>query len=198
VREFKAKVMRDAGEGGSGEARKSWQWRRWSWDGSSLLSEADLVEFLSEFQISIEMAHRLALVIQSVYRGFLARKKFKGVKGERDERRVSIPFPNHESSSVDQVESKSCSCLGISSKVCGMIGIIRGTCSSRPVTSSRSWPTTRSACLRPMHLLPKSKKSFEVTTTGNTWRRRSPNWQHISTPLGSPDKRPTDMLPKSK
>lgn len=90
VRDFKEKVMKMEAMGNEG-SRKSWQWRRWSWDGSSILSEQEIIEFLKEFKLSFAMAQRLALIIQSAYRGFIARKKAKGLKEEHDQRRV-LPF----------------------------------------------------------------------------------------------------------
>jgi len=42
--------------------RKSWEWRRWSTDGSSVLNKEELHEFLEELSISKNQADQYALV----------------------------------------------------------------------------------------------------------------------------------------
>jgi hypothetical protein len=47
--------------------RKSWQWKKWSWEGSSKLNPAQLGEFLQELDVDLETANKHATKIQVLF-----------------------------------------------------------------------------------------------------------------------------------
>ncbi|ODM95180.1 Sperm surface protein Sp17 [Orchesella cincta] len=73
--------------------RKSWAQHRWSWQGTSNLTPDELNEFMDTLQAPPEAAEHSALVIQSAFRGYQARKqveKLRKTVHEDGENRNSI------------------------------------------------------------------------------------------------------------
>jgi len=68
------KSLTDAGKVLHKDHRKSWEWKRWSWEGPSTLPKEQLDEFLEDLQVPLEAANKYATKIQAVYRGHAVRR----------------------------------------------------------------------------------------------------------------------------
>lgn len=54
--------------------RKSWEWKKWGWEGSSVLPEEKLDEFLDDLGVDLETANKHATKIQAAWKGHSVRK----------------------------------------------------------------------------------------------------------------------------
>ncbi|XP_035705312.1 sperm surface protein Sp17 [Folsomia candida] len=54
--------------------RKSWEWKKWSWEGPSTLDNDQLQEFLEELNVDLESANKHATKIQAAFRGHAVRR----------------------------------------------------------------------------------------------------------------------------
>jgi len=57
--------------------RKSWEWKKWGWEGPSELEEDEVEEMLEEFKVSKDDADKAATKIQAVFRGHRLRKSLE-------------------------------------------------------------------------------------------------------------------------
>jgi hypothetical protein len=56
--------LEEKGQGLHKDHRKSWEWKKWSWEGPSLLNKEELDEFLEEHKVDLDSANKYATKIQ--------------------------------------------------------------------------------------------------------------------------------------
>jgi hypothetical protein len=62
------------------ERRMSWDQHRWSWEGSSVLDDEELMLFLELHNLTFSEANQIAVIIQSAYRGYKGRQRAKSIR----------------------------------------------------------------------------------------------------------------------